>query len=385
MLSFILKLIGGKRVFRLELIDGAVLLLGVLYLLGGLVTRGGVASLRSGLTYSAFLCCYFLAASLLRSREWIRRMVGALTISCVLVALLGLLQYLLSDLGARYLDLSLFADLGGRVFSTMQNPNMLAEYLILLLPLLFALVAMPGRPLRSFGMLLATGVVVCCLILTWSRGAWLGALVGWLLLLLLMGHRSLSYLLLSALPVAAGLHYLPEKMLRRFGSIGSAADSSIRYRVYLWDGVGNMLRDHWFAGVGVGESAFCEVYSQYALPGIATAMHSHNLYLQLLCELGVSGLAVFVTVMVLFVCYALSYVTGRGDRAGRMTVLGLLCGIVSLLLMGMTDHIFYNYRIFLLFWLVVGIAVAQIRIGRTEAAREAPYYPLTGAGSVARF
>jgi hypothetical protein len=68
-----------------------------------------------------------------------------------------------------------------------------------------------------------------------------------------------------------------------------------------------------------------------------------------------------------------------------MTVLGLLCGIVSLLLMGMTDHIFYNYRIFLLFWLVVGIAVAQIRIGRTEAAREAPYYPLTGAGSVARF
>jgi O-antigen ligase len=197
--------------------------------------------------------------------------------------LLGLLQYLLSDLGARYLDLSLFADLGGRVFSTMQNPNMLAEYLILLLPLLFALVAMPGRPLRSFGMLLATGVVVCCLILTWSRGAWLGVLIGGLLLLLLMGHRSLSYLLLSALPVAAGLHYLPEKMLRRFGSIGSAADSSIRYRVYLWDGVGNMLRDHWFAGVGVGESAFCEVYSQYALPGIATAMHSHNLYLQLLC------------------------------------------------------------------------------------------------------
>ncbi|MBQ7337791.1 MAG: O-antigen ligase family protein [Clostridia bacterium] len=380
-ISFIFKLIGGKRVFRPELMDGSVLLLGALYLLGGLVTRGGQASRLSALVYVALLLCYFLATGLLRTQVWIRRMIGALSLSCVIVSILGIGQYLFSGLGAQYLDLSLFSDISGRAYSTMENPNMLAEYLILFFPLLMALALTRKRPLGGFGMLLCCGAVATCLIFTWSRGAWLGVLVCTLLFLLLMGHKALSYLLLSALPAAAVLHYLPEQILRRFGSIGSMTDSSIRYRVYLWEGVGNMLRDYWFCGVGVGEAAFCEVYSRYALPGIASAMHSHNLYMQLLCELGVVGLLMFVAVVVLFVCYALSYITGRGEREGRMIVLGGLCGILSLLLMGMTDHIFYNYRIFLLFWLLIGVVVAQIRVGRAEIARGEPPHMQIVAGN----
>ena len=74
----------------------------------------------------------------------------------------------------------------------------------------------------------------------------------------------------------------------------------------------------------------------------------------------------------MFVCYALSYITGRGERNGRMMVLGGMCGILAVLLMGLTDHVFYNYRIFLLFWLLMGVIVAQIRVGRAEMLRNEP-------------
>ena len=251
---------------------------------------------------------------------------------------------------------------------------MLAEYLILCLPVLLSLTVTQKRPLNVFWMLLGCAAVCACLVLTWSRGAWLGALACALLFVLLMGHKALSYLLLTVVPTVAVMHYLPGQILRRFGSVASMQDSSIRYRVHLWEGVGNMLRDYWYCGVGVGESAFCEVYSRYALPGIAGAMHAHNLYLQLLCELGVVGLIVFAVTVIMFICYALSYIVGHGERGGRMMVLGGMCGILAVLFMGLTDHVFYNYRIFLLFWLLMGVVVAQIRVGRAEMTRTDPLY-----------
>jgi O-antigen ligase len=372
MLAFILKLIGGKRVFRPDLLDSCVLALAALYLFGGLITRGGSASLSSALVYVALLCCYVLAVGLIRTQAWVRRMVGAISVSLVLVAVLGIAQYLFAELSVQYVDQRLFADLGARVFSTLENPNILAEYLILGLPVLLSVTVTQKRPLNGFWLLLGCGVVGVCLVLTWSRGAWLGALACVLLFLLLMGHKALSYLLLAVAPTVAIVHYLPDQMLRRFISIGSLQDSSIRYRVHLWEGVGKMLGDYWYCGVGVGEAAFCEVYSRYALPGIAGAMHAHNLYLQLLCELGVVGLSMFLVTIVMFICYALWYATGRGERSGRMMVLGGMCGIIAVLLMGLTDHIFYNYRIFLIFWLLIGIVVAQIRVGRAEMMRTEP-------------
>lgn len=372
MLAFVLKLIGGKRVFRPDLLDSCVLALAALYLFGGLITRGGSDSLSSALVYVALLCCYVLAVGLIRTQAWVRRMVGAISVSLVLVAVLGIAQYLFAELSVQYVDQRLFADLGARVFSTLENPNILAEYLILGLPVLLSVTVTQKRPLNGFWLLLGCGLVGVCLVLTWSRGAWLGALACVLLFLLLMGHKALSYLLLAVAPTVAIVHYLPGQMLRRFISIGSLQDSSIRYRVHLWEGVGKMLGDYWYCGVGVGEAAFCEVYSRYALPGIAGAMHAHNLYLQLLCELGVVGLSMFLVTIVMFICYALWYATGRGERSGRMMVLGGMCGIIAVLLMGLTDHIFYNYRIFLIFWLLIGIVVAQIRVGRAEMMRTEP-------------
>lgn len=384
LVSFVFKLIGGKRVLHPELLDSSVLLLGLLYLAGGLITGGGRASLQSALVYVAFLLCYFLAVSLLRTQAWINRLMGAMCVSCVTVACLGVLQYLLARPEVQYLDLSLFSDLDGRVYATLENPNMLAEYLVLLLPLLLAFLFRQKRMLRGFWMLLAVCTAVGCLILTWSRGAWLSAVIAVLFFLLLMGHRCFAWLLLSALPATALLHTLPERIVRRFLSIGSMTDSSIRYRVHLWTGVGDMLRDHWLCGVGVGEAAFCTAYARYALPGIGTAMHAHNLYMQLLCELGVVGLAAFGVTMLLFICCALSYVTGKGERSGRLPVLGCLCGILALLMMGVTDHIFYNYRIFLTFWLLMGVAVAQIRVSNAEASRGIPPHMVVSADTVGK-
>ncbi len=372
--SFVVKLLCGKRVWRWELTDAAVALLLLMYIFGGVVTRGGRASLESALMYAALMSIYFMVANLVRSQDAVRRMMHVLIGSCTIVALVGLWQRFFSTVEVAYLDLSLFSDLGGRVYATWENPNMLAEYLVLLLPLVLSCLFAKGRALRGFGYAVCLCLLGACLIFTWSRGAWLGAVISMFLFLLCLNHKALSYTVVAALPVATLLPLIPERITRRFLSIGNLADSSVLYRLNLWQGIKDMLSDHWFGGVGVGERAFCTVYARYALPGIESAMHAHNLYLQLLCSFGVVGLVVFALTMLLWMRHALEYYRYGEWRGPRLVVLGGVMGIVALLIMGLFDDIFYNYRIFFMFWTVMGLVTAQLRIG--ERLSERAYNPV---------
>ena len=367
--SFIVKVLCGKRVLRIGLPDAAILLLMLTYLFGGIVTRGGRASLYSALAYATLMMIYFMVANLVRTQETLQRLVDVLVGSCVLVALGGLWQHFFGHIEVTYLDMSLFSDLGGRVYATWENPNMLAEHLILVLPLILARVANSKRLLRGVGHFLCFAAVAVCLVYTWSRGAWLGAIVAVAIFLLCLSHRTLSYGLLAALPAAALLPFIPERITRRFLSIGNLSDSSVTYRLNLWNGVKDMIGDHWMSGVGVGESAFCTVYSQYALPGIESAMHSHSLYLQLICCFGIVGALIFVVAMLLWTRRALEYYRYGEWREPRLMVLGGVAGVAALLVMGLFDDIFYNYRIFFLFWAVLGMVTAQLRIGEDRSER----------------
>ena len=97
-------------------------------------------------------------------------------------------------------------------------------------------------------------------------------------------------------------------------------------------------------------------------------------YLQLLCSFGVIGVAVFGLIMLLWLRHALEYYRYGEWRGPRLVVLGGVMGIFALLIMGLFDDIFYNYRIFFMFWTVMGLVTAQLRIG--ERLSERAYNPV---------
>lgn len=45
-------------------------------------------------------------------------------------------------------------------------------------------------------------------------------------------------------------------------------------------------------------------------------------------------------------------------------------GLLAALAQGMTDYIWYNYRVFFVFWFVLALTSAYIRVGRSEATRD---------------
>ncbi len=368
-LSWITKAICGRRRMRFGLIDLCVLLLILAYLLGGAVGAGGRAGLLGGITMATLISFWFPAVNLLSGRRWRRRAVFAIKLSSFLCALYGLYQYFFGKIALRWVDEARFGDLGSRVTGCFSNPNVLAVFLLLTVPFFWVDALNSRRKWR--GRLLhffATGCVCTCLILTWSRGAWLGLLCALLVCTLILERRTAAFVFLALpyLPFAVPL--FPERVLRRFMSIGSFADSSIRYRLYTWRGVLRLVRAHpW--GIGVGETAFTRIYPRYAVSGIESVMHAHQMLLQLLVELGIGGLLIFLTFSALLFFYAVFALRGRGeDRPVSVAAASALLGAA---VMGAFDILWYQYGMLLLFFAIAAILTAADCEGGADRWTEA--------------
>ena len=122
-----------------------------------------------------------------------------------------------------------------------------------------------------------------------------------------------------------------------------------------------MLKDYFLTGIGIGNDSFKLVYPAYALSGIETAPHSHNLYLQITVELGIFGLIVFMALLFVWMqsCFTIHV---NDKRSTRLIGAAIFCGIAAVLAQGMTDYIWYNYRVFLMFWLMIGLSAAVRRV-----------------------
>lgn len=409
-LCWIIKLFRGKRVFRLEPVDIMALAFIVLLFFGGVISLS-TTSLKPALLMVCLAMGYFLTIELITSREWLVRCSLSSIFAASLTSLYGLFMYFTGTGYASdaWVDSDMFSSIGRRAVSTLENPNMLGEYLILILPIAVSMFIGRGEGLRKLSALSCIAVMGVCLIFTWSRGAWLGLIVA-ALVFLFMWHRRAVWLVLAGIvsvPILPSI--LPASIVSRFTSIGNMADSSTSYRMYIWRASVDMIGDHILTGIGIGEGAWHRLYPLYTYQGVEAAPHSHNLFLQIWLELGLIGILVFLAF--LFMLYqsgftlfsrlndsyplnnpdisetllkhnlaigkeTLSQKMQRGKTQLRISTAGPLCGIIAVLAQGMTDYAWYNYRLYLMFWLVCGLSAAYVRsgrsfIGNTEEPHEA--------------
>ena len=345
------KLLRGKRYFRVEPLDIVVLCFMAAMLLGGLVSYGGGQSIRAAAIYAALMLGYYLAVGLLNTKEKLVRAALLLCVSMLLVSLYGVYQNVTGNISAEWIDTEMFDNIGGRVVSTFENPNMLGEYLILLLPIVAA-IFFGDRHLSTKPASLAAFAVGClCLIYTWARGAWLGFLFAAVLFVLMWSRRSVALIVAGVCALPLLVPYLPANIVSRFTSIGDLTDTSTNYRVYIWRGSARMAADYAWTGVGVGEQAFNRIYPYYSFAGIEKAPHAHNLFLQIFIELGIFGFVLFIVTLICFLQSGFSLAKCGEDKTVRLIGCGAMCGVLAALLQGMTDYIWYNYRVFFLFWI----------------------------------
>ena len=369
--GFSFKFIRGKRVVHFEVLDIFVALLGFLLLFGGIASTGKAASFKSALLYCGFIASYFFIVNMLRKKQWVYRCTKLMVFSTSTIAIIGIFQQSATVINTSWVDVSMFSDIGTRVTALFDNPNMLSIYLVIVFPFVLNAVATANSFKERLLYSLCSLSIALCTLYTWSRGAWLGIIVATAVFLVLYNVKNIWVLVLSLATMPVWSTLLPQNVINRAISIGTATDSSSVYRIYTWKGVFKMIKDHLFTGIGVGESAFSEVYPIYAYSGTETVMHSHNLFIEITVQLGIVGLLVFSMVLFFYFqkCFG-AIAMNKNDGKARSTIVAGIASIVGALTMGLTDHIWYNYRVFFLFWAVIALTCAMIRANDGELERE---------------
>ncbi|CAA9547791.1 MAG: hypothetical protein AVDCRST_MAG43-813 [uncultured Thermomicrobiales bacterium] len=258
--------------------------------------------------WSVALFAYLVARTELRSVHQVLIVLGSMA-----VAVIGVSTYAIAQVVAEDGPASFFVNGVLRAYGTFGEPNPLAAYLELSVPLLLAVLAVAlSAPLRSQitpGMLAlllaAVSIGTITLLLTQSRGGWLGFGAALLVIPFLLPARTrlacfglglCACLVLMQTPVGNGAW---ERGIAAFESFGgrvhvTPANWATEERRAHWGAATRMLADNPFSGVGAGDfdREFREYTPEWRFR--RSRGHAHNGYLQLGAESGLPGLVSFI-------------------------------------------------------------------------------------------
>ena len=141
-------------------------------------------------------------------------------------------------------------------------------------------------------------------------------------------------------------------------------DSSTAYRVSVWIASFRIAKDYWLGGIGLGSGAFERIYQNYALNGAGFALHSHNFYIQLVVEMGILGLVLFVAII--FMSYKQIVSIRDKNSVNKNVALAIGGALIGYLFQGMAENLWYNYRMVFIFWIYLAILQSGVMVSQKE-------------------
>jgi O-antigen ligase len=276
---------------------------------------------------------------------------------------------------------------GGRVFSSIGQTDALAAYLVITIACGVAFVAY--RWLIRLMALLATGLMVTCLILTQSRGGFAGATVALVVAAAGMAWRThvnprrliagvaltivgAAVLYAVVTPVRSTIDHSWDRAL---SSTNTAGDISVAYHLDFWHEAIRIAADHPL--LGTGQDTFPIVFPRYTsdlpyLRGIAVSKYrvesAHNVYLNMAATTGLPATAAYLAVVVLVVV-----ALGRGASATRdRRIQVALVGIVAAIIGHLVTDVFVSAELTStsLLWILMGAGYAIASAQRATQATD---------------
>jgi O-antigen ligase len=306
---------------------------------------GYVLQAMPGYVTSFLICLY--AVQLTRGTANLRFTVTCIALAVLMSGLVGLLQYVTGGwpspglLGGRESEVvqSYQRVPLSRVSGLLSHPNTFAVLLNGLLPLVLALAfVVKPRILR----VLCVGAFLLgaiAMLLTYSRAGWTSFAVSIALLLIVipkrrwhpgLGTALIAVVMVSVVTIILAATPLYARVTTRLMEDDQGAGRS---RIPLAAASVDLIRQHPFTGVGVGNYKFASpiVADERGVLLVAEddmPMRVHNLFLLTAAELGLPGLLLLLTIIVLFFAKAIR-AARAGDEFQTTVAIGLACGLVA--------------------------------------------------------
>jgi len=223
----------------------------------------------------------------------------------------------------------------------------------MVIPLVVALIFLIPLSWRiKKGLIISLVVMAICLILTSTRGAWLGNICALTFLGLFISRRILLGL---GIVIIISLLFLPDQQKHRAVNMLNLQTNADR--VCLWQNALVMIKKRPFLGHGPGGY---QVFSpKYAPEGkekfsfLLGQKHAHNIFLQLAVEAGIVGLLALSWLLVSAFRWAWIVFKEAETSFSKILALGILACLIDFLVHGMVDYTLSGQTGYL-FWFYLG-------------------------------
>jgi O-antigen ligase len=198
-----------------------------------------------------------------------------------------------------------------------------------------------------FGILL---LVILCEVFTFSRGFWVAMAVEVLAFVLVFYRKGILYLLGVAL---AGAALAGPAVWQRLNTLRHVTeDSSAAMRLAYLEIAQAVVEDH---PLGIGWYNYRYVFPEYDFyfknPDVIM-YHCHNLFLNVAAELGIPGLILFLCAWFYMLYLAVKLARKARFLWAKAFAAGYLLMSLGICVGGIGDHVLFNVRMGVLFWLL---------------------------------
>lgn len=355
--------------------------------LGGFFAPSLGAWLAEWLKWLQIIIIVALTLHIAAGRRW-TWVVLALIVAGLANALIGFYEFLGGSGADHLLILGRFF----RAFGTFGQPNPFAGFMGLLAPL--ALMSAWGyaitwyRQRRSDLLVFAIfysgafALLAGAILISWSRGAWLGFAASLGIIALALPRRfwhgftlAASIVVLFASLWLTGI--LPDSIVARLSSATeeffafedmrgveiTPENYAVAERLSHWQAALNMAREHPWLGVGMGN--YEVVYAQYRLINWEEPLgHAHNYFLNILAETGLLGLLVYGKVWLIIMIISWR-IRRHPDYLARAVGIGLLGTWTYLTVHSLFDNLYVNNLFIHMGFLIGLVAVLHHQITAT--------------------
>jgi len=253
---------------------------------------GGYRSFTQPLQmFISFAVFFFVTLSMVSSVERARLVMWTVAFSMLLASV---------DVITDYMWLYRVHGISARPGGLFRDPNYYALSTIISMPIVYYLLRTTTRSFLRLGLYGILSFYCVGLVLSLSRGAFVG-LAGMILTAFILSQRKSKAFITIAVIIVLGLQLAPDRLWERFSQTrvveeetvyGTAASTTRRWHL-VKAGLG-MMAEHPLKGVGLGQF---KAWSLFYEPALGYAGVAHNTYIEVGAELGLPALLLFLGII----------------------------------------------------------------------------------------
>jgi O-antigen ligase len=310
-------------------------------------------AISESLRFLTYIMVYFIIKYEIKTEKMVTSILNSYTLATFLICAFGIIQYFTRiGLDEKFIyDTSKYS-VPLRITSTLDNSNTLGAYLMIAIFPLIMIGIYEKNKSKKLIYIITSVLALITIILSFSRNAWLGILIGFTLLIIIYNWKFIL-LLLSGV----GISILFPQVRSRAGDFKLIFGDA---RVNIWKLAVNMIKENPLFGVGNGN--FYYQYGEYIkkYPKLQynsyTNFQAHNSYLKVFSELGLVGIVPFIALIISILITLKSMLNKLGHEKLKAFYKGFYISVIVFIFMNIPDNLFFVPKITMNFWILVAIS-----------------------------